>query len=151
VLRFIAAVATGVALLGVPASAQASHCADRMVIFSGQAEGPKPNANAACTLVGDAAGDTRLINPGSTEIVVRFTSDFGAAHPTITAVINGLGFSNRTITLTREPGPVSGYVYDSADLALDPSASGCIRANLTAPYGGAAAGSTAFHTFGRTC
>jgi hypothetical protein len=122
-----------------------------MVIFSGQAEGPKPNANTVCSLARENAGDTRVINPESTEITVRFTGDFGAAYPEITATVNGLGFSNRTVTLTREALPLGGFAYDSADLALDPEREGCIRAALTAAFGGAAAGSTAFHTVGATC
>jgi len=141
----------------VPGSAFADHCDDTMVIFSGLASPvaerpiPKANANAACLVLGEDAGDTRIINAGSTEITVRFTEDFGAGTPQITAVVDGLGFTNRTITLTRQPGPVDGFVYDSAKLALDPSKVGCITAELTDDFGGPDTGSTAFHTVGSSC
>lgn len=138
-------------LLGVGSAASASHCDDDMVIFSGAAEGPKPNLNTLCAVAKEQAGDTRLINPGSSEIVVRFTGDFGAAYPQISAIVDGLGFANQTIILTREPGTAGGFVYDSADLPLNPNARGCIRARLTPAFGGATAGSTAFHTFGASC
>lgn len=141
----------------VPGSAHAEHCGNTMVIFSGLASPvaerpiPKVNPNAACLALGEDAGDTRIINPGSNEITVRFTEDFGAGTTQITAVINGLGFSNRSITLTRQPGPVDGFVYDSAKLALDPSKVGCITAELSDDFGGPTTGSTAAHTVGSSC
>lgn len=139
------------AVLGAVHLATAGHCDDDMVIFSGASEGPKPNANTICIAARENAGDTRLINPQSTEITIRFAGDFGAAYPTITATVNGLGHVNRTVTLTREALLLGGFVYDSPDLALDPKLEGCITAALTAAYGGAAAGSTAFHTVGSSC
>lgn len=143
--------AAAMAACAVVPAAHADHCDDGLVIFSGQAEGPKPNANSLCGMLGEAAGDTRVINPGSSELVVRFARDFGATYPQITATIDGLGFANRTLTLTRERLTTGEWVYDSPDLALDPSKRGCVRAQLTAAWGGAAAGSTAFHTPGSSC
>lgn len=135
-----------------PNMAFAEHCDDTMVVFSGVAGAPKVNSNAVlCLAAGEDAGDTRIINPGSNEITVRFTQDFGAGTPEIQATINGLGFESQTITLKRGPGPVDGFVYDSARLPLDPTAVGCITAELTEDWGGADNGATAFHTVGTSC
>jgi hypothetical protein len=142
----------------VPGAALADHCDDAMVIFSGVNHGvagapkPKVNVNAACTVLGEDAGDTRIINAGSNEISVRFTPDFGAAVPQIQAVIDGLGFDNKIVTLTRGPGPAGqGIVYDSPAQALNPAEVGCITAVLTDDFGGANNGETAFHTVGSSC
>ena len=81
----------------VPGPALAHHCADTMVIFSYPLS---VNSNvAACIVAGEDAGDTRIINPASTQVSVRFTQDFGAGTPEITAVVNGLGIENETITM----------------------------------------------------
>lgn len=141
----------------VPGAALADHCDDPIVIFSGiAAVGGKVNSNAVlCIAAGEDLGDTRIINPASDEISLRFTQDFGAGVPEVTVILDGLGFDNQAVTLLREEinagTPAAAFVYDSADLALDPTEVGCITAELTEDFGGPDGGATAFHTVGASC
>lgn len=146
----LAVAAAGAAF--VPGTALAEHCDDTMVVFSGLAGAPKINSNAGlCLAAGEDAGDTRIINPGSNEISLRYTEDFGAGTTEITAIIDGLGFDNRVVTLTRAQFTTGEFVYNSAAITLDPSQVGCLTAVLAEEWGGANNGETAFHTVGSSC
>lgn len=136
----------------IPGSASASHCDDQMVVFSGVAGGPKVNTSAVICIAGvEELGDTRIINPGSNEISIRHTADFGAAVPEIVATLNGLGFTNREVVLKRAPGTTGGFYYNSAPMPLNATARGCLVVELAPLFGGAEAGNTRFHTTDSSC
>lgn len=132
----------------VPSSAFAEHCDDTIVIFS---DPISVNSNVICLVAGEDLGDTRIINPGSTGVSLRYTQDFGAGTPAITVLVNGLGIENEVVTLTRGTTTAGSFVYDSDVLAIDPAAVGCITAALTDEWGGADSSETAFHTVGSSC
>jgi hypothetical protein len=144
------------ALAPIGAKADPAWCESNIVIFSYTGGRLAVNSNVAvCTVLGPdtAPYDGRLINPGSTAISIRDTNGGVSTDPTITAVINGLGYNNQTITLTRTAvgaGPATSYVYDSASLPIDPTATGCITAEVPAE-GDPVTGATAFHTLGASC
>jgi hypothetical protein len=134
--KVAAAIATlSLALLAVPTMAGADHhCSTSIVIFSSPSG---LNSQAAlCLLVEqetqEVGFDPRLINPGSTGISVRYTVDLGASVPTLTAVLNGLGFEDQEITLTRAEILAGLYAYDSAVIELPAGAasSGCVTASI---------------------
>lgn len=132
-----------------PNMAFADHCDDSIVIFSYPIS---VNSNAGlCLAAGEDLGDTRIINPGTTDVSLRYTADFGAGTPEITAIVNGLGIVNQVVTLKREAFTTGEFVYDSDLLPVDPAAVGCITAVLTEDWGGPDNGETAFHTVGASC
>lgn len=144
-------------LAGPPASA--AHCDDRMVIFS---QPLSVNSNVAVCAAGvEEAGDTRLINPGSSGVQVRFLDDFGPSLPVLDAIVDGLGYQAKVIRLTRTAvpiGPTTTFVYDSKTLPIVRTDIGCIRVVLSDIdlgggniVSGADAGQTAFHTVGGSC
>lgn len=145
------------AALASPLASRADHtCATDIIIFSYPAS---VNSNVVkCTLDTSDDVDGRLINPGSTSVSVRFT---GAADgDTLTAILNGLGFVNKSITLRSEPGTVPGtFAYDSASIAIPGgrTASGCLTATLPTivedidENGDPIPAMTGFHTVGAAC
>jgi hypothetical protein len=131
-----AALIAAVGLLGAlaPLSANAAgDCSSSIVIFSAPVS---VNSNVLTCLADPAQEfvDGRIINPGSTGVQVRYIQDLGVGTPTITMTLDGLGFHNQEITLTRTDASV-GFVYDSEDLTLadGPASSGCITATLPDP------------------
>lgn len=150
--RLIASLAALIlATLAVPLSASASHnCSTSIVIFS-QPVGLNTQALVCLTVgqeVDEVGFDPRIINPGSTAISVRYTIDLGAGVPTLTAVLNGLGFEDHEVTLTRgEPLPGL-FAYDSAAVELPNGAtsSGCVTASIPSVED-----SNSFHTIDAAC
>ena len=131
-----AAVAAGVLVVGP--SAGADHCSGNIYVFSrvrvensdagvSQTHPTLTSEAIGCTALTEAEGvDSRWIYPGANEITVRYLedSDFGDL-VTVSATLNGLGLDNTTVVLTREPGIGGlGFNYDSARLAIDPTAQG---------------------------
>jgi hypothetical protein len=146
----------GIVAAMAPIGANANHCDSNVVIFSGIKGAPKVNSGAAiclATSLDPAAEDVdgRLINPGSNEISLRYTQDLGVE--SLTAVLSGLGFEDREVTLNRGPATTGGFYYNSAGIDLDPSQVGCITATVIIdendPEGGT--DSNSFHTLGATC
>lgn len=137
-MRSIAAsVLAGIVFACAPFTARAeNNCGSNLVIFS-HAQTPAgdrstPNNNALwCAVDPNPDPDTRLINPGSDAVAVRYIQDLGAGVPTLTAVLDGLGFDHKLIELKRADGTV-GVVYDSSvhALAAGSASSGCITATL---------------------
>ena len=154
--RLLAAVAS-LAIVGalVPFSAHAEgDCTSNIVIFSSNSEvGLALNSNAAACLIDpDQNYDGRIINPASDQISLRYTSDLGAAVPSITAVLNGMGFHNKSVTLTRAPvqgNEALGFYYNSTAVVLPDgiSASGCVTAHI----GGDIDEGNSFHTVDSAC
>lgn len=143
--------ALALAVFAVPAPSLAGHCDVRnTVIFSyiGGQFALNPNAAVCIADPDDEIYDTRIINPGSTLISVRHTTDYGAGVPTLTAVIDGLGFEAQTITLTRRITATGSGVYDSDEFEIDPAASGAVTATVTLPVGSVA---VCFHTLDAAC
>lgn len=143
--------ALALAVGAVPTPSLAAHCDVRnTVIFSYVGGQFAINSNAAVCLADpdDEIYDTRIINPGSTLISVRHTTDYGPAVPTLTAVIDGLGFEAQTITLTRALTATGSAIYDSDDFEIDPTASGAITATVTLPVG---TSTVCFHTLDAAC
>lgn len=144
--------ALALAVGSVPAPSLASHCdVTNTVIFSYIGGQLAVNANAGVCIADpdDEIYDTRIINPGSTLISVRHTTDYGVANPTLTATLNGLGFDNQVITLTRAVTTTGAAVYDSDDFEIDPTASGAVTATVTLPN--ASTVTVCFHTIGADC
>lgn len=124
-------------------------CDPNTVIFSSNSiTGASVNAHA---LVCDAEQlngntgplDTALINPGSDQVKIRYTIDLGATASAY-AIVNGLGLTNYNATLTRTTGTTGAATFDSANLAIDPTATGSITAEVWS--GGVKLDTVAFHT-----
>ena len=143
-------------LAPIGAKADPAWCESNIVIFSYTADADALNTNAAACIVAGpdtAPYDGRLINPGSTSISIRDTNGAVSSAQTITAVVNGLGYNNVTVTLTRTAvgaGPATSYVYDSDLLPIDPTASGCVTA-VVPLEDDPIVGATAFHTIDSSC
>lgn len=154
-IRLMAATAAvSIVALLAPLSAHAG-CDSNVVIFSGQKGAPKINANALICLADpdQEFGDNAIINPGSNEISLRYTVDQGAAVPTLTAVLNGLGFTDREVTLRRVPvstDPTGAtFYYNSSAVDLDATQVGCLTADVILDEETSERGS--FHTVGTSC
>jgi hypothetical protein len=126
---------SAVAALAPLSSHAAGDCASDIVIFSNNATvGRSANPWAAMCVADPAqdAGDFHVINPGSDQISVRYTTDLGAATPEITAVLNGKGFTSKEIVLKRTPSTTGGFTYDSPNVPLPAGAAstGCVTASI---------------------
>jgi len=132
-----AIIASAIVAVMAPIGARADHCTNpdvsSVIIFSGYMA-PQPvgqnsvNTNAAACIADSdhtTPYDGRWINPGSNGISIRYI--IGANLGAISAQINGLGFKNVVVPLTRNAG---GTAYNSAAQALDASATGCITAEI---------------------
>lgn len=135
-----------------PLTAQADHCSSNVVIFSGITGAPKVNSGAgACAA--DPAHDTpydgRIINPGSNGISVRYILGCTLGD-TIESTLSGdvIG-ADQGLTLTCT-NTTTGIAYNSAEVAIDPTAVGCLTATVEDPD---AEGTnvTTFHTVGSLC
>lgn len=115
----------------VPMAGRAEHCDSQIVIFSSNSAGtPAINSNAGTCPVADHAYDSRLINPLSDQVTVRFIQD-GACSlgATMDGTLDGLGVENMPLLLecieTRRD------VFDTpGQIAIDETASGCITATV---------------------
>lgn len=144
--RFIAGTVLTLLVAGAPLSARASYCDSSLVIFSQNAAAPTTvNSNVVkCIADNSDDVDSRMINPGSDRIFVRYIVDLGASTPSLPGFLNGLGFDNAPITLTRQqfhlvPGAPDvvdlGFTFQTDLLPLPDGAasSGCITATIYAP------------------
>lgn len=110
--------------LGAGDPSLATHCNNPVNMSSGygaDADGagdpqPAPTAHQwpACTV--DSAGvrdavDGRIIWPGASHVMPSYNLDLGAGTPTLTATLNGMGFSNLRVTLTRWVFVTGGSTY----------------------------------------
>lgn len=154
----IAQTAAAVLALGcVPAPA--SHCVSRIAVFSrteaqSAAGMGSVNPNApACLADGAEGADTRVLLPLAAEISVRYARDLSPA-ASLTAVVNGLGFVNRAVTLTRDVDEMTGAVtYNSAYLRIPngAGAAGTIRVTVTHPSIPGGSDAVCFHTVDASC
>jgi hypothetical protein len=141
-----------VAVLG-PVSARAtSNCDSHIVVFSAPVGA---NSNVAwCSAGFDDTGayDGRIINPGSTGISLRYTTDLGPDYPKINATLNGLGFTNKNVVLSRTIGQL-GTTYDSATIGLPSgrTSSGCVTVSIEIPDSGGDIETNSFHTVDAAC
>ncbi|MFA5889421.1 MAG: hypothetical protein WDA27_00470 [Actinomycetota bacterium] len=146
-----------IALVGslVPLGAHAGEwCASNIVVFSGVDAVGSVNSNAAVCIAEDVWGedtgyDGRIINPGSDFVSVRYVNPYSLTDETLTAYLDGLGFENTEITLTRVESATGEAVYDSEHLDLAADAVGCITASIPALMPDEAPNS--FHTVGASC
>lgn len=129
------------ALASVDAAAQ-SRCDEPLYVFSRNSSnliGSVDHNGIACRavlpdgthVVSDGPYDLRLINPSSDIISIRYADDDVPRRPeAIRARLNGLGFRNRTVYLTRTDITLDGsgdaYAYDSGDIFIDPNEQGCL-------------------------
>jgi hypothetical protein len=141
--------ASGTPTTGTSLLPKVDKCDPNTVIFSSNsAVGAAVNAHAfACDAEalngGSGPVDTAFINPGSDQVKVRYTIDLGA-NATAYAILNGLGLTNYNATLNRTAITGGGFTFDSANVAIDPSASGSITADVWS--GGIKLDSVTFHT-----
>lgn len=155
-IRLMGAIAAvAIMALLAPVSAQAG-CDSKVVVFSGVKGAPrKVNSNAVICIADPSQeyGDNAIINPGSNEISLRYIDDLGPDVTSITATLDGLGFSERSVTLNRVPvstDPTGAtFYYNSAPIDLDPSQVGCITADVILDAETTDRGS--FHTVGSSC
>ncbi len=153
----LAVVAIGLQL--VPS--HASHCDSDTVIFSradvaGVAKVGAVNVNhIACIAMPDGEVlDSRLLFPASSEITVRYGRDLGASVPSVTAVLNGLGFVNTSVMLTRRIDPTLGFAsYDSAylDIPAGQQTAGSITARVQHSAIPGGFDQVCYHTFDAFC
>jgi len=172
VLALVAlAVVAGSFPVGAPA---ASRCDSQLVVFSrnsGNLVGsvnwngvicfPGNNVVEESKAVADGPVDFRLINPQSDLLQIRYADNIKGRPAFAKAKLNGLGYANRIVILSRNDADLTGeepsWVYDSGDLALDPAASGCltVKAWYTKKKNGrtikVSLGKTAYHTFDNVC
>lgn len=148
----------GVLTFSVPSSLWAGDCQgpteEQLVIFSNTGpNGEIPTVNTAavtCTVAPEADDhyNLHLINPGSTHIQVRWTGDLGEGVQEIPVVLNGLGFSETSLTARRTPHPLDEgrFFYDTSVVAIPagPAEQGSITAR--ASYLGVLLGQVTFHT-----
>lgn len=92
--------------------------------------------------------DPRLINPASDSISLRYTTDLGAGVPTLTAIVDGLGFDAQEVVLSRDEVLPGLFAYDSpvVDIPAGPTATGCVTATIASVEA-----TTTFHTLAATC
>lgn len=117
----------------VPMAGQAEHCDSQIVIFSSNSAGtPAINSNAGTCPVADHAYDSRLINPLSDQVTVRFIQD-GACTlgDTMDGTLDGLGVENMPLLFECIETQTGATVFDTpGQIAIDETASGCITATL---------------------
>ncbi len=142
-----------------------SYCNSSLVIFSytsvdvpdnpsgvsGTRGGPAINENAGSCAIdnSDEIYDTRFLNPGTNSITVRDVAQLDASVASLPGVINGLGFDNLAITLTRSSTTGGlGTAYDSPLLYLKDgfAAVGSVSVVVTLPDG--RTDTTTYHTAG---
>lgn len=138
----------------IPFGAQAGHCNSNTIVFSYVHRAFALDANrTGCSLNPDDEIDLRLIQPGSVAISVRYIGEFGPSVPSLSATINGLGFDNQVITLTRivDPDGLLATTYDSEQITLPNgrTSSGTLTATVTRPN--ATTDTTCYRTAGATC
>jgi len=148
-------VVLGVLAMGLfaPMGASASHCSDRLVIFSRNNRAPTSiNSNAVSCEVFDHDYDGRLINPGSNLVSIRLTigeSTCQVANPaegipaeTRGGLLTGLGADEDfTLTCTYDSTLDFHSFNASAWIGIDATAQGCITATVPSEDE-----STSFHT-----
>ena len=140
--------------LGVPSMASAEHCTSNIVIFSTNSNLNRAvNSNAATCLILEHDADSRLINPGSDIVSVRFTlgdgtcqvadPENGTSADTLEGTLDGLGVEDLLITLTcRYDATLDFYSYNTIEwVSIDPAATGCITAAVEGQQ-------NSFHTLG---
>lgn len=135
-----------------PASAQHT-CEYPFAVYSG----PGIDANVArCGLdSSDDLPDGRVILPGTTSISVSYLEDAGV--PELTAVLNGFGFTNKSVKLkrgTRDTAGVTLVTYDSASIPLPGGrlSSGCLTVAITFQAGTQSyVEDTAYHSVDSSC
>lgn len=139
-----------------PISARAeSKCESQIVVFSGNQAAPTwvNQAGLTCALVyGNPGADTRIINPGSDQVSVRWTNADGALEsdvPTLSATLDGLGFVAFPITLTRAAFPTGGFVYDSPRFGIPLGTPGYVAVTVSLP--GIDPETNCFHTVDSSC
>lgn len=140
-----------------PGLSQAGHVCDPKIVILSYPLGVNSNA-VKCVADSSDERDGRLINPGSNEVVLRYTVDFGAGVPTLDGRFHGLGLVKRDVTLTRQqinPGtPFNVWVYQSARIALPASnPMGCLTGSRVFNKGAhnEYLESNSFHTLNATC
>lgn len=140
----------------IPMSAQATHCADRLIIFSSNnaTGGRSINSNAVTCSVFEHDYDGRLINPGSDQVSVRLTlptggtcqtadEENGIEAETRQGHIEGLG-ADEELTLTCFfDATLAFHAFRSGLISIDPLAQGCITATVPSEFE-----ETSFHTIG---
>lgn len=143
--RFIRlAGATALALALAAPAARASHCNNLSVSLSSgyqaqaaTAPSPNPHPFPGCSAHWAApqeSVDTRIITPGANVVSPGFLADVAVA--TLPAKLNGMGFSNKSVTLTRSAIAGGGAVYAGPWLALPngpATAGGTITVTVTLP------------------
>ena len=122
----IAVLATITAGLVVPMAAQAENsCTSDTVIFSRHSEalpsgqrvnGPNANPNALICIADIFLGtgedaDFRYLGVGANQISIRYIQDLGVA--SLTAVLDGMGFSGTEVTLVPVTTATGSVTYDS--------------------------------------
>lgn len=154
--RHIAAFAAAAGILAAlaPLGARAEHtCQNRLIVFSSPL-GLNTNAlRCIADPTDDVPYDGRLINPGSTGVLLRYIpggtgGDLGVEE--ITTTLDGLGFDGFDVTLTKAD-VFGAIVYDSdiVDIPDGPTAMGCLTGTVALPDG--ASDGDAYHTLGSAC
>jgi ribosomal protein L14 len=162
-MRRILAVAAAIAVMAfVSIGAVAGNCSSAIVVFTrtqvqrdAGVGAVNPNAVVCAEpSAGDAApADTRVLVPLAAEISIRYTRDLGASAGQLTAIVNGLGFANASMTLPRVVDSTTGLASYAGSFVRIPQgemASGAITVRITHP---AIPGtdSVCFHTWNAAC
>lgn len=128
--------------------AGAGNCDSSTLVFSYNSASPGSIATHGiiCLTVGDLSDvyDTRIINPGSDEISIRYAEAVGETF--LFATLNGLGYEDEVVRLDPVTLIGGGKVYDSTRLAIDPALSGTLEVTVTIPATGEVIDSVAYHT-----
>lgn len=126
-----------VLLLALPV-ANAAGCDDVQVVIFGGPSGF--NMGATPSLVNAVTGtcpdvDMNYLTPGSASVSVRLNGlDLGQSVPQVSAMLNGLGFKDKVISLKRVANTATGTVtYDSSNYGV--SGAGQIIAVVQTPEG----------------
>ena len=117
-----------------PMSAQAEHCSKDVLIFSYTVPAAYDLGSGVCNVDEGEDVDGRIIYPAATQIAVRYLLSVENDPAFIYADLSGSLFpTGKRVKLIRGPGLAGGFFYDSANVAIPRTASGCVTADVEVP------------------
>lgn len=152
--RILLALVVLALLPGTPPAAAQDACGERIVVHSRGAlpgfeypPGLVVGAGACARVFGEDVVARHVLAPGAFEVRVRYLDDGGPAHPTATAVLDGLGFAHASFTLARTTSLLGNVTYEMpyVPIPAGPNASGALRVSVLLPWGGSV--NSTYHTF----
>jgi hypothetical protein len=134
--KYLASIlALGIVAALAPMSAQADHCNRNVIVFSYVNPVLTYDPRAAVCRV-DSGEDVNgsIIYPGSTQISIRYTQPVDGDPAFVWAQLTGSLFPNGLrVKLRPQAGTLGGTFYDSDNIAISRTSSGCLYVDVELP------------------